>query len=98
MSLYIILLQEHWLWPFELHKLSSIIDGFCAIGVSDSTLHETSDLHRGCCAVAFLWRKSLPITRVTLNVRSNRLCATELPLTSGSIEWAIIFNIICPLL
>ena len=92
----IILLQEHWLWPFELHKLSSIIDGFCAVGVSDSRLHETSTLHRDCGGVAFLWRKSLPITAVTLNVRSDHLCATELPLTSRSIECDIIFNIYAP--
>ena len=82
----IILLQEHWLWPFKLQKLSSAIDGYSAFGVSDSRLCDTSTLHRGCGGVAFLWRKSLSVTPVTLNVRSDRVCATELSLTSGHIE------------
>lgn len=92
----IILLQEHWLWPFQLQKLSSAIDGFSAFGVSDSRLCETSNLHRGCGGVAFLWRKSLSVTPVTLNVGSDRLCATELPLTCGRVERIIIFNVYAP--
>ena len=52
----IILLQEHWLWPFEVQKLSSTIDSFPAFGVSDSRLCESSTLRRGCGGVAILWR------------------------------------------
>ena len=92
----IILLQEHWLWPFELQKLSSAVSGFSAFGLSDSRLSESSTMHRGCGGVAFLWRKSLPVAPVPLNVRSDRLCATELPLASGRVEKVVIFNVYAP--
>ena len=40
----IILLQEHWLWPFELHSLSSVLCGFSSHGSCDKRLNESSDL------------------------------------------------------
>ena len=91
----IILLQEHWLWPFELQKLSSVIDSFSAFGVSDSRLCESSTLHRGCGGVAILWRKSLSVTPVTLSV-SDRICATELPLMNGHVKRVVVFNVYAP--
>ena len=72
----IILLQEHWLWPFELQKLSSVINSFSAFGVSDLRLCESSTLRRGCGGVATLRRKSLSVTPVTLSV-SDRAAPNE---------------------
>ena len=46
--------------------------------------------------MAFLWRKSLSVASVILDVRSDRLCATELPLTSSRVEKVVIFNVDTP--
>ena len=61
----IIVLEEHWLWPYSLHKLDSLLDGFSAFGCSDKRLAEGSSLslNRGCGGVAILWRKHLLATR-----------------------------------
>ena len=56
----IILLREHWLWPFELQKLSSVIDVYFSFGVNDSRLGDTSTLHRRCGGVAILSLIHLP--------------------------------------
>ncbi len=55
----IIILVEHWLWPFDLSRLNSIHPDFSATAVSDHRLNATSDLRRGCGGVAILWRKCL---------------------------------------
>lgn len=36
----IVVLSEHWLWPYELHKLSEIDEEYEAVGKSDSRLTE----------------------------------------------------------
>ena len=47
----------HWLWPYEMHKLSSILCGYSSTGLCDKKLDEHSDLKRGCGGVAMLWAK-----------------------------------------
>ena len=47
----IIVLAEHWMWPFELPKLDSIVPG---IGVSDLRLNEQSTLRKGCGEVGII--------------------------------------------
>ena len=73
----IILLSEHWLWPFDLHKLQVIHPDYAGFGYSDKRLDEESILIRGCGGVGFLWRKSLPITPLT-SVSSGRFCVIQL--------------------
>lgn len=41
-------LTEHWLWPFELDRLTKIDSNFEAIGKADARLTETSEGRRGC--------------------------------------------------
>ena len=55
----IILLQEHWLWPFELHKLSSIIPEYSTSGKADNKLTEEYNYTRGCGVLAFYGRNLL---------------------------------------
>ena len=57
---YIIVLQEHWLWPYDLSSLSSIHPQYDFTAVSDKRLHSGSDLERGCGGVALIWKKALP--------------------------------------
>ena len=49
----IIVLQEHWLWTFELPRLSSIHPQHDFTAASDKWLHSSSNLERGCGGPVF---------------------------------------------
>ena len=57
----IICVQEHWLYPSNLSKLSDLHEDFPAFGVSAMSKHLCAGLLRGrpYGGVGFLWRKSL---------------------------------------
>ena len=65
----IIVLCEHWFWPYQLYQLQLLHPEFKAFGVADKRLTETSDLNRGCGGIAILWRKSL--LAIPLDVQSD---------------------------
>ena len=81
----IISISEHWLWPFELHTLNSILPGYSSYGCSDKRLSESSTLSRGCGGVAILWRSSLSVSPVTA-VNSDRCVAVQVHLTDCSLS------------
>ena len=74
----VIVLSEHWLWPYELHKLDEIHPDFVGFGISDRKLNAECSFTRGCGGVAVLWRKNLPLSSVHLD--SDRIIAVQLPL------------------
>ena len=84
----IVVLCEHWLWPYQLHQLQLLHPEFKAFGVADKRLTETSDLNRGCGGIAILWRKSL--LAIPLDVPSDRVCAIQLKHSSSSSVMTII--------
>ena len=43
----IVVLSEHWLWPYDMHKLNDINDEYDAVGKSDCRLTEDRDGGRG---------------------------------------------------
>ena len=48
----VIVLSEHWLWPYELHKLEELNPNYRGLGKADSRLTEASDGYaRGCGGV-----------------------------------------------
>ena len=51
----ILILQEHWLWPFELDQLESIDPNYTYTCVCDNRLSPTSTLRRGCGGCAILY-------------------------------------------
>ena len=62
----IVVLSEHWLWPYELHKLNEIHPGYQGLGRADARLTDSSDIpHRGCGGVGIVWKKSLDVTPMT---------------------------------
>ena len=62
----VMIISEHWLWPFELHKLDEFNHQYRGFGMSDLRLSETSDTSmRACGGVGILWRKSLDVTPIT---------------------------------
>ena len=86
----IILLQEHWLWPFELHSLSSVLCGFSSHGSCDN---ESSDLQRGCGGVGILWKESIAAHPIHLNTDCDRICAIALPLENHRVNKLIVLNV-----
>ena len=80
-GVYIIVLQEHWLWPFELPSLSSIHSQYDFTAVSDKRLHASSNLERGCGGVAIIWNKALTCIPISA-LDSDRVCGVRLLLPS----------------
>ena len=78
----IIILEEHWLWPFELSHLSSIDSDFSVTAVFDQRLNATSDLRRGCGGVAILWRKSLHASPLSFT-DCDRMCGLSVNLPNS---------------
>jgi hypothetical protein len=64
---------EHWLWPYELHKLDEISDDFDAIGKADERLTDQSQSGRGCGGICVLWRRCLQATQIS-GINSDRIC------------------------
>ena len=76
-----LVLQEHWLWPFQLDQLSSIDHNYSYTAVCDGRLSPTSDLTRGCGGTAILWKK-MPQRH---NLNSDRICGVQIPLPHSHI-------------
>ena len=77
----IIILQEHWLWPFELSTLDSVHPQYDFTAISDKRLHASSNLVRGCGGIAILWNKALPCFPISA-LDSDRVCGVRLLLPS----------------
>ena len=79
----ILVLQEHWLWPFELDQLGSIDPDFACTAVCDSCLSPSSTLTRG-CGGTILWRKSISTVPIS-NLDSDRICGIQLPIEGSQL-------------
>ena len=80
----ILVLQEHWLWPFELVQLRSIDSDFAFTAVSDNRLSPSSTLTRGCGGCSILWRKSISAAPIS-NLDSDRICGIQLPIEGSQL-------------
>ena len=70
----VIVISEHWLWPFELHKLNEFNPHYTSLGKADPRLNETSEASsRGCGGIGIL---SLDVTPIT-SIQSDRICGKE---------------------
>ena len=67
----VIVVTEHWLWPYEAQKLSHVNEDFAAEVVIDKRLNENSTLKQGCGGVGLLWRKSLDAVPIS-GIESDR--------------------------
>ena len=50
----VLVISEHWLWPYELHKLNDISEDLFATGKSDSRLGPEAEGGRGCGGVGIV--------------------------------------------
>ena len=80
----VIVLSEHWLWPFETHKFLNIHPLMSGHAIADRRLTPDCHLSKGCGGIGILWRKSLKVTPVS-GVDSDRICAISIESTSSSI-------------
>ena len=95
----IVVLSEHWLWPYELNKLNEIHPGYHGLENADSRLSETSDnLRRGCGGVGMVWKKSLDVTPIT-DIQSDRICGICIKKISESdVAWISTVGVYLPCL
>lgn len=56
----IIILLEHWLWPFNLDQLQDIHPDYAGFGFADKCLNEKSQLTRGCGGVGIIGKSPFP--------------------------------------
>ena len=80
----VIVLSEHWLWPFETHKFLNVHPNMMGLVTTDKRLTPESHLTYGCGGIGILWRKSLKVTPVS-GVDSDRICAISIDTTSSPI-------------
>ena len=76
-----IVLSEHWLWPFDLHKFDGIHPDMKGTAVADSRLSPDSELSRGCEGVGIAWKKHLQTSPVS-GYPSDRICAITVESTT----------------
>ena len=90
----IVILSEHWLWPFDLYKLDELHPSFSGFGCADSRLLETThDKSRGCGGVGILWKKSLDAFPISA-VESDRICGIRLKKDNET--WLSIIGVYLP--
>ena len=87
----VIILTEHWLWPYEMFKLDNLLEGFTSFGRSDKRLTEHSTISCGCGGIAILWKNHLQTTPVT-SITSNRIAA----IYSDFLRPFPLYEFICP--
>ena len=94
----VICLQEHWLWPYEKHLLSTSVEGFTATAICDRRLDEHSELRRGCGGTAILWKKSLTAFPSPVCFSSDRICAVTISLSrnSSSVNQVTVISVYFP--
>ena len=91
----VIVVSEHWLWPFEASKLSQVNGEFSAEVVTDKRLNENSNLKRGCGGVGIMWRKSLDAVPIT-GIQSDRICGITVKLSSTQSQYLTILGVYLP--
>ena len=69
----ILVISEHWLWPYDLHKLDENHRDFDAIGKSDGKLNLERDGGRGFGEIGILWHKGIGAVPIS-GINSDRIC------------------------
>ena len=73
----VIVVGEHWLWPYETERLANIHPAFSADVKTDRRLTEESTLRRGCGGIGIMWRKTLDATPIP-SISSDSICGLSI--------------------
>ena len=93
----ILVLSEHWLWPYELHKLNEINQMYEAVGKSDSRLTEEKDGGRGCGGIGLLWHKNIAATPIS-GISSDWICGVRFTVDDGDNSLMSVIGVYLPCL
>ena len=80
----IVIISEHWLWSFELHKLKNIHPNMLGAATANSRLTPECNLVRGCGGIGIIWNKSLNLSPIP-GIDSDRILAVKVETTTHSI-------------
>ncbi len=84
----IIVISEHWLWPFELHRLNEIHPDFTGYGQADARLTSCSD-GRGLGGIGVIWRRDLDVSVVHATT-SDRICSVRMTHRSSNSTLSVV--------
>ena len=97
----VVVLSEHWLWPYDLYKLDEFNPDYRGLGKADPRLTKTSDnCSRGCGGVGkgILWRRSFDVTPIS-DIQSDRICGIRVKRTTDDDQtWISILGVYLPCL
>ena len=88
----VIIVTEHWLWPYEANRLSKVHSTFAAVCTTDSRLHECSNLTMGCGGVGIMYRRGLNVSAL-LNISSDRICGIRIHLISSEPSYITVLGV-----
>ena len=70
----VLILSEHWLWPFESHNINNIHPCMKGHAVSDKRCAPDCSLFKGCGGIGITWKKHLEAAPI-LDLKSDWICA-----------------------
>ena len=73
----VVVVSEHWLWPYELHRLDEVHPNYVGLGKADRRLTPVSETGRGYGGVGLLWRKELIASGID-GIDCDRICGLRL--------------------
>ena len=85
----VIVVGEHWLWPYETERLANIHPAFSADVKTDRRLTEESTLRRGCGGIGIMWRKTLDATPIP-SISSDRICGLSIRSSNQETVFSVI--------
>ena len=90
-------LSDHWLWPYELHKLSEIDVDYEAVGMSDNRLSEEREEGRGCGGIGILWHQGIAATPIS-GINSDRVIGIRFSVDDGDGSVVSVIGVYLPCL
>ena len=93
----ILVLSEHWLWPYELHKLSEISENLKATGKADARLSDNVSSGRGFGGIGIMWHEGIgasPVERIS----SDQICAIRCSLDKSATTVLTVIGVYLPCL
>ena len=93
----VLVLSEHWLWPYDLDKLGQISGDYEAVGKADCRLTEEAEGGRGFGGVGILWHKSIGATPIG-GIASDRICGIRFSVDDGDRSVMSVIGVYLPCL
>ena len=93
----VLVVSEHWLWPYELHKLNQLSEEYEAVGKADGRLTDEAAGGRGVGGVGILWHNSIGATPIA-GISSDRICGIRFSVEDGDRSVMSVIGVYLPCL